>query len=127
MAQELQQQLGDQVQIVAAFQNIAAGHLRDLAWQPDCDVLYTGDSKEAKATTLELIRAAGFFGVDAGPLANSSVVEGFTALLIGINARNKCRTAGLELRGFRDWKTERPFGNCPFWTVIRGDERFAEH
>ena len=33
--------------IVAAFQNIAAGHLRDLDWQPDCDVLYTGDGKEA--------------------------------------------------------------------------------
>ncbi len=98
-AQELQQQLGDQVQIVAAFQNIAAGHLRDLAWQPDCDVLYTGDSKEAKATTLELIRAAGFFGVDAGPLANSSVVEGFTALLIGINARNKVQNSGIRITG----------------------------
>ena len=98
-AQELQQQLGDQVQIVVAFQNIAAGHLRDLAWQPDCDVLYTGDSKEAKATTLELIRAAGFFGVDAGPLANSSVVEGFTALLIGINARNKVQNSGIRITG----------------------------
>ena len=98
-AQELQQQLGEQVQIVAAFQNIAAGHLRDLAWQPDCDVLYTGDGKEAKATTLELIRAAGFVGVDAGPLANSSVVEGFTALLIGINARNKVQNSGIRITG----------------------------
>jgi len=98
-AQELQQQLGDQVQIVAAFQNIAAGHLRDLTWQPDCDVLYTGDSKEAKATTLELIRAAGFFGVDAGPLANSSVIEGFTAVLIGINVRNKVQNSGIRITG----------------------------
>lgn len=98
-AQELQQQLGAQVQIVAAFQNIAAGHLRDLTWQPECDVLYTGDGKEAKATTLELIRAAGFFGVDAGPLANSSVVEGFTALLIGINARNKVTNSGIRITG----------------------------
>lgn len=98
-AQELQQQLGDQVQIVAAFQNIAAGHLRDLNWEPDCDVLYTGDSKEAKATALELIRAAGFFGVDAGPLANSSVVEGFTAVLIGINARNKVQNSGIRITG----------------------------
>jgi NADPH-dependent F420 reductase len=98
-AQELQQQLGDQVQIVAAFQNIAAGHLRDLTWQPDCDVLYTGDNKEAKSTALDLIRAAGFFGVDAGPLANSSVVEGFTALLIGINARNKVQNSGIRITG----------------------------
>jgi NADPH-dependent F420 reductase len=98
-AQELQQQLGEQVQIVAAFQNIAAGHLRDLAWQPDCDVLYTGDNKETKATTLELIRAAGFFGVDAGPLANSSVIEGFTAVLIGINVRNKVQNSGIRITG----------------------------
>jgi NADPH-dependent F420 reductase len=98
-AQELQQQLGEQVQIVAAFQNIAAGHLRDLAWEPECDVLYTGDGKEAKATTLELIRAAGFFGVDAGPLANSSVIEGFTAVLIGINARNKVQNSGIRITG----------------------------
>lgn len=98
-AQELQQQLGDQVQIVAAFQNIAAGHLRDLNWQPDCDVLYTGDNKEAKATALELIRAAGFFGVDAGPLANSSVIEGFTAVLIGINARHKVQNSGIRITG----------------------------
>lgn len=98
-AQELQQQLGDQVQIVAAFQNIAAGHLRDLSWEPDCDVLYTGDNKEAKATALELIRAAGFFGVDAGPLANASVIEGFTAVLIGINARNKVQNSGIRITG----------------------------
>lgn len=98
-AEELQQQLGSQVQIVAAFQNIAAGHLRDLDWQPDCDVLYTGDSKEAKVAALALIRDAGFFGVDAGPLANSSVIEGFTAVLIGINARNKVQNSGIRITG----------------------------
>jgi NADPH-dependent F420 reductase len=98
-AEELQQQLGDQVQVVAAFQNIAAGHLRDLAWQPDCDVLYTGDNKEAKAAALALIRDAGFVGVDAGPLANSSVIEGFTAILIGINVRNKVQNSGIRITG----------------------------
>ncbi len=98
-AQELQAQLGDGVQVVAAFQNIAAGHLRDLTWQPDCDVLFTGDSKEAKVAAADLIRAAGFFAVDAGPLANSSVVEGFTALLIGINARNKVQNSGIRITG----------------------------
>jgi hypothetical protein len=62
-------------------------------------VLYTGDGKEAKATTLELIRAAGFFGVDAGPLANASVVEGFTAVLVGINIRNKVKNSGVRITG----------------------------
>ena len=98
-AEELQTQLGEKVQVVAAFQNISAGHLRDLTWQPDCDVLYTGDSKEAKATAADLIRDAGFFAVDAGPLANSSIVEGFTALLIGINARNKVKNSGIRITG----------------------------
>jgi NADPH-dependent F420 reductase len=98
-AQEAQAQLGDGVRVVAAFQNVAAGHLKDLTWQPDCDVLYTGDNKETKATTLELIRAAGFFGVDAGPLANSSVIEGFTAVLIGINVRNKVQNSGIRITG----------------------------
>jgi NADPH-dependent F420 reductase len=98
-AEELQRQLGEGVQVVAAFQNIAAGHLRDLSWQPDCDVLYTGDNKEAKAVTLELIRAAGFFGIDAGPLANSSVVEGLTAVLIGINIRYKVQGSGIRITG----------------------------
>jgi predicted dinucleotide-binding enzyme len=62
-------------------------------------VLYTGDSKEAKAAVLELIKSAGFVGVDAGVLANSSVVEGLTALLIGVNIRNKVQGSGIRITG----------------------------
>ena len=98
-AEELQTQLGPEAIVVAAFQNIAAGHLKDLSWQADCDVLYTGDNKEAKAITRDLIAAAGFFGVDAGPLANSSVVEGLTAMLIGVNVRNKVQGSGIRITG----------------------------
>lgn len=98
-AEELQAQLGPDAVVVAAFQNIAAGHLKDLTWQTDCDVLYTGDSKEAKASARELIAAAGFFGVDAGPLANSSIVEGLTAVLIGVNVRNKVQGSGIRITG----------------------------
>lgn len=98
-AEEAQTQLGEGVRVVGAFQNVAAGHLKDLTWQPDCDVLVTGDDKEAKQTVIELARKAGFFAVDAGPLANASVVEGFTALLVGINARNKVKGAGIRITG----------------------------
>lgn len=98
-AEELQTQLGPEAAVVAAFQNISAGHLKDLNWTADCDVLYTGDDKEAKAQALELIRAAGFVGIDCGPLANSSVVEGLTALLIGVNIRNKVQGAGIRITG----------------------------
>ncbi len=98
-AQEAQSQLGEGVHVVAAFQNVAAGHLKDLSWQPDCDVLVTGEAKEAKQTAMELARAAGFFPVDAGALANSSISEGLTAVLIGINVRHKIQGAGIRITG----------------------------
>lgn len=98
-ALEAKAQLGDDVRVVAAFQNISAAHLQDLAWEPDSDVLVTGDDKAAKAQVIDLANAAGFFGVDAGPLANSSVVEGLTAVLIGINMRNKVKGAGIRITG----------------------------
>jgi NADPH-dependent F420 reductase len=98
-ALEAKDQLGDDVRVVAAFQNISAAHLQDLAWEPDSDVLVTGDNKAAKAQVIDLANAAGFFGVDAGPLANSPVVEGLTAVLIGINMRNKVKGAGIRITG----------------------------
>ncbi len=98
-AEEAKAQLGDGVHLAAAFQNISAGHLRDLNWVTECDVLVTGDSKEAKQAALELAGAAGFFALDAGPLANSSVVEGLTALLIGINIRHKVKDSGIRITG----------------------------
>lgn len=98
-AQEAQAQLGKNVKVVSAFQNISAGHLKDLNWQPDCDVLVTGDNKEAKQTTLELVKATGLYGIDAGALANSSVVEGLTAVLIGINTRYKVQGSGIRITG----------------------------
>lgn len=98
-AEEAQAQLGAAVRVVGAFQNVAAGHLKDLTWQPDCDVMVTGDDKDAKLRTIQLAADAGFFALDTGPLANASVVEGFTALLVGINARNKVKGAGIRITG----------------------------
>jgi 8-hydroxy-5-deazaflavin:NADPH oxidoreductase len=98
-AQEAQIQLGEGVRLVSAFQNISATHLQDLGWEPDCDVLVTGDDKEAKGIAIELANVAGFYGIDAGPLANSSVVEGLTAVLIGINVRHKVKGSGIRITG----------------------------
>ncbi len=98
-AEEAQAQVGDGVRVVAAFQNVAAGHLKDLAWEPHCDVLVAGDQKEARQEVMALARAAGFFPVDAGPLANSAVAEGITALLVGINARHKVKGSGIRITG----------------------------
>jgi NADPH-dependent F420 reductase len=98
-AEEAQAQLGEGVQVVAAFQNISAGHLKDLSWQPDCDVLVAGDAKAAKQQAIELAQAAGFVGIDAGPLANAAVIEGLTAVLIGINIRHKVKGSGIRITG----------------------------
>lgn len=98
-AEEAQAQLGQGVQVVAAFQNISAGHLKDLSWEPDCDVLIAGETKAAKLQAIELAEAAGFVGIDAGPLANASVIEGLTAVLIGINIRHKVKGSGIRITG----------------------------
>jgi NADPH-dependent F420 reductase len=98
-AQEAQAQLGEGVSLVSAFHNISAIHLKDLNYQPDCDVLVTGDDREAKQMAIKLANIAGFYGIDAGPLENSSVVEGLTSLLIGINVRHKVKGAGVRITG----------------------------
>ena len=98
-AEEAQAQLGGSVRVAAAFQNVSAAHLKDLSYEVDCDILVTGDDKAAKATAIELANAAGMFGIDAGPLANASVAEGLTALLIGVNIRNKIKSSGIRITG----------------------------
>jgi len=97
--QEAQAILGDEVRVVSAFQNIGAAHLEDPAHAIECDVLVCGNSKEAKAEAIALAEAAGMRGIDAGPLQNAVVVEGLTALLIGINIRHKSRGAGIKITG----------------------------
>ncbi len=98
-AEEAQALLGEGARVVAAFQNISATHLKELEHTVDCDILVTGDDKAAKQTAIELARAAGMRGIDAGPLLNSSVSEGLTALLIGINIRNKVKGSGIRITG----------------------------
>ena len=98
-AEEAQALLGEDARLVAAFQNISATHLKDLSHSVDCDILITGDDKEAKQTAIELAQAAGMRGIDAGPLVNSSVSEGLTAVLIGINARHRVKGSGIRVTG----------------------------
>lgn len=98
-AEEAQAYLGDGARVVAAFQNISAELLPDPTAEIDCDVLICGDKKEDKAVAIELSEAAGLRGIDAGPLKNSGVVEGLTAVLIGINIRHKVKHSGVRITG----------------------------
>lgn len=100
-AEEAQQQLGDATRVVAAFQNIGAHHLKDLDYQMDCDVLICGQKAVDKAVAMQLAEDAGLRGVNAGSLANASVVEGLTSLLIFINIKNKVRDAGIRITGIQ--------------------------
>ena len=98
-AEEAQLLLGEGARLVAAFQNISATHLKDLNHAVDCDILITGDDTAAKETAIELALAAGMRGIDAGPLANSAVSEGLTAVLIGVNIRHKVKGSGIRITG----------------------------
>ena len=98
-AEEAQALLGEGARLVAAFQNISATHLKDPDHAVDCDILVTGDDKGAKGTAIELARAAGMRGIDAGPLVNSGVSEGMTAVLIGVNMRHKVKGSGIRITG----------------------------
>ena len=98
-AEEAQQQLGEDVTVVAAFQNISATHLRQLDHDLDCDVLICGEKAAGKEIAAQLCRDAGMRGVNAGSLANAAVVEGLTAVLLDINIRNKISGAGIRITG----------------------------
>lgn len=97
-AQEAQQILGDEVNICIAFQNISFEHLMTNE-KTDCDVLVTGSNKQARERTIELVKAAGFTGLDAGAIENSAVVEGLTSVLIHINKQYHSTNAGIKITG----------------------------
>lgn len=97
-AQEAKQILGEDVEVVAAFQSISYELLlKDQTL--NSDVLVTGSSKEARAEVLKLVLAAGLTGWDAGPIENSVVVEGLTSVLININKQYGSTHAGIKITG----------------------------
>jgi NADPH-dependent F420 reductase len=96
--QEALEIVGEGVQVVGAFQNISYEKL--LNDEPiECDVLVCGTSKAARATVLDLVRAAGMVGFDAGPIENSVVAEGLTSILIGINKQFGVQSSGVKITG----------------------------
>lgn len=96
--QETRQILGDGVEVCAAFQNVSHELLLE-GNEIECDVLVTGTSKDARAETIMLVKAAGLTGWDAGPIENSVVVEGLTNVLIGINKKYGSTHAGIKITG----------------------------
>ena len=95
---EAQAILGDDVRVVTAFQNISYENLHE-GKEVDCDVLVCGDNRSARKIVIELVKAIGLNGFDAGPLANSVVVEGMTSILIGLNNQFGVKSSGIRITG----------------------------
>jgi hypothetical protein len=75
------------VAVVSAFQNVASHRLQELAHDVECDVIVSGAKGPRERVMALCGLIPGMRAVDGGPLANARYVEGFTALLIGLNAR----------------------------------------
>lgn len=95
---EAQAILGEDVKVVAAFQNISYENLLS-GEDVQCDVLVCGTGKVARDIVLQLVKDAGLIGWDAGPLENSVVVEGMTSILIGINKQYGVEASGIQITG----------------------------
>lgn len=100
-AQEAQEILGENCNVVDAFQNISHERLmsdEDVA----CDVLVCGKGKAARNVVLELVADTGLKGWDAGPIENAVVVEGLTSVLIGLNIQYHVHASGIKITGIPD-------------------------
>ena len=96
-----------EARVVAAFHHAAPRLLLDPDRPVETDVLVAGDDPEAKGLVLELAdQIPGCRGVDAGPLRIARQLEGFTAVIVGINLRYKLHS-GLRITRLGDDKRRR--------------------
>jgi NADPH-dependent F420 reductase len=97
-----QNKLGDQVRVVAAFQNVPAAALRKNLDQPlDEDVLICADDPADAAEVSKLAESLGLNAYYAGNLDNAVVVEGLTSILISMNKHYGSRSASVQVTGIR--------------------------
>ena len=93
--------LGEDVQVVTAFQNVAA-HLLQQDVQIACDVLVAGNKRAARDKVIELAEQAGMRAWHAGPIENSAAAEALTSILIQINRRHEISHSGITIVGQAD-------------------------
>lgn len=86
-----------QAPVVAGLHSLAAGKLAH--GRPDEDAFVCGDDADAKALALELAaKVVAGRALDAGPLSRARVLEGLTAVIVGLNKRYKGH-AGIRITG----------------------------
>jgi 8-hydroxy-5-deazaflavin:NADPH oxidoreductase len=101
-ALEAQDILGSGATVIAAFQNVSSVKLKKVNQSVDCDVLVCGDDMNAKQEVIQLVKAAGMRGIDAGALKNAVAVESLTPVLLYINKAYKVKGAGIRITGVED-------------------------
>jgi len=106
-AAEQAQALLPAARVVAAFHHAAPRLLADPDRQVETDVLVAGDDPAAKGLVIELAdQIPGCRGVDAGGLRQARHLEGFTAVVVGINRRYKIH-AGVRVARLGDERRRR--------------------
>ncbi|MCI6774868.1 NADPH-dependent F420 reductase [Methanobrevibacter boviskoreani] len=91
---------GEDVKVVAAFNNISNSLLLNITEPIDCDCIIAGDDQEAKDIASELIgKIPGIRVIDAGALEKSQLIEAVTPLLIGLNIKYKSKYGGFRITG----------------------------
>ncbi|QSG07789.1 NADPH-dependent F420 reductase [Halapricum desulfuricans] len=79
----------EDVPVVGAFHNLAAGRLANLDADLGIDTLLVGDDSDAKSIVADLADGIeGLRPLDAGGLANAPEIEGITPLLINVAQHN---------------------------------------
>jgi 8-hydroxy-5-deazaflavin:NADPH oxidoreductase len=100
------QDLAPEAKVVVAYNNLPAAGLQRRE-HLGADVLVCGKSREARQQVIELTSAIpGTRALDAGPLANASILEGMTAVIINLNRRYKGE-ASVSISGLEE-APERP-------------------
>ena len=106
-AAEQAQALLPRARVTAAFHHAPPRLLSDLDLELDTDVLVAGDDSEARALVLRLAdQIPGCRGIDAGPLRVARQLEGFTAVIVGVNRRYRIH-AGVRLTRLSEEKRRR--------------------
>ncbi|HXW16738.1 MAG TPA: NADPH-dependent F420 reductase [Candidatus Acidoferrales bacterium] len=99
-AEQTRRLLPDNLHIAAAFHNVSAHALQQIAQTIDCDVVVCADDVEVRARLRPWVDAIpNCRYVDGGKLENARVVESLTGFLIGVNRRYKIPASGIRITG----------------------------
>jgi hypothetical protein len=99
-SEHIRARLPQGVGLAAAFKTSPAHVLGDPRRPLDCDEFVCGDSEEARAQAVALVRLVeGLRAIDVGLLSRARSIEHVTALAIAINRRHKIHDARFRVVG----------------------------